>query len=185
MADEKNLDAIEVMKESWEIFKTDLPLYVIAGLIVVIVGSVTLGILMGPLMVGFIQLINKRRKGEEASAGDVFGAMGSLVSSLIAGLILAILISIGFALCVLPGLIVMIFAIFTLQIIAYQDAGPIDAIKGSFGLVKSAFVPVIVLLIFVGIVNAIGNIVVVGGLLTFPFTIIALNLSYEKLTAAS
>ncbi len=50
-------------------------------------------------------------------------------SVIIAGVIVGILTSIGFALCILPGVVVALFTMFTVVALLDRNLSPIDAIK--------------------------------------------------------
>jgi membrane-anchored glycerophosphoryl diester phosphodiesterase (GDPDase) len=171
----------DIFSRTWEAFKKDAVLYIIAALIVMVVGTVTLGILAGPLTVGFIRLTRDRMKGQEVGAGDVFAGMSALIPSLIAVILIAIGVSIGTMLLVLPGLAVGVLCAFALHFIAYDDASVGDALKNSFELVKNNILLVIILMVLVGILNSLGSVVVVGVLVTAPFSMVAMNVAFEHM----
>lgn len=171
----------KIALRSWDVFKKDPVLYIVASLIVAVVGSVTLGILAPPLAVGFIKLTRDRMAGKEVGAGDVFGGLGSFVTSLIVGIIVMIGVMIGSMLLVLPGLAVALVTCFAFHFIAYDDAGIGDALGKSFNLVKDNILPVIIIIVAVGVLNSIGSMVVVGVLLTGPLSMVAMTVAFEEL----
>jgi uncharacterized membrane protein len=83
---------------------------------------------------------------------------------------------------IVPGLLIALFTIFALPAIAYEDAGPFDAIGRSYEIVKSNFVNVLLLSLVLSVVQGVGGAVLVGMLLTTPLAMIALSLAYERLT---
>jgi len=166
---------------TWEVFKQDPVLYIVAMLIVAVVGGVTLGILAFPLAVGFIKMTRDRMAGKEVGAGDVFSGLGSLVTSLVVGIIIVVGVMIGSALLVLPGLAVALFTAFAFHFIAYEDAGIGDALTKSFNFVKENALTVIILIVLAGVLNSIGSMVVIGVLLTGPLSMIAMTVAFEEL----
>jgi hypothetical protein len=66
--------------------------------------------------------------------GKAFGVL-NISRVLITGLVLSILSAVGFALCVLPGLIFSIFSYFTIYFVVDKDQDPIQSIGSSFSLV--------------------------------------------------
>lgn len=170
-----------IFTRSWEVFKKDPVLYIVASLIVGVVGTVSLGILAAPLMVGFIRLTRNRMRGEEVGAGDVFGGMSALIPSLIAAILIAIGVGIGSLLLVLPGIAVAVIFSYAFHLIAYDDANVGDALKGSFELVKNNILLVILVMVLIGILNSIGGVVVVGVLLTGPFSMVASTVAFEEM----
>lgn len=47
------------LNQTWDLFKNDFVLWVVAGLVMIIVTIASLGILSGPMTVGYIQLIER------------------------------------------------------------------------------------------------------------------------------
>lgn len=170
-----------VLKRSWDVFMKDPVLYVIAGIIVIVVGTLTLGILAPALSIGFMQITRDRMQGKPATAGGVFGGMSMFVPSLIALILIAIGVTIGSALLVLPGLFVAVVTSFAFQFMALENAGIGDSLSRSYRLVMDNLVTVILLIVLLAIINAIGGAVAVGLLLTTPFTMIAMVIAYEDL----
>ena len=164
------------LSESWNVFKDDVVLYVIASLLVLVVSAVSLGLLSGPMVVGFIKLVDKRIRGEAGTATDVFDGFSHFGASFIATILIAIGVFVGFLLLVVPGLIFAIATAFTFQAIALDDAGATAAMGQSYTLIKENLAPCVVLLVIVIVLSAIGGSVIFGSLLTTPFCLILMTL---------
>jgi uncharacterized membrane protein len=102
---------------------------------------------------------------------------------IVAGLIVAVLTSIGNSLFVIPGLIVGYLTCFTLPFVVDRSLQPVEALKASFATVRSdignsllAFV-VALLLIFVGVL-----LFYVVVLLTGPLALLILTYTYRRLS---
>jgi len=176
---------LSVGRESWDVFKRDALMFVIASLVLMAVSMVTLGILAGPVTVGAIEMIRRAKRGEPLALGILFSRFDTFVPSLIAVVLVGTAIFIGCLLLVLPGLLVALFTPFVMHVLAYESAGGIGAIRRSVELVRDNFLPVFALLIVLGIGQAVGGIVVFGVLLTAPLTLIALTVCYERITGLS
>jgi uncharacterized membrane protein len=173
------------LRESWEVFKQDAVLLILANLVVIAIGMVSLGILFAPMTVGMIGIIRKRRRGEPAAVGDVFAGFSSFGASFVATLIMVFGTLLGLILLVVPGLVFAFLCAFTLHGIAYRGLGAVDAIKHSFEAVKRNALAVGVMILFAMIINTIGGMVWVGTLLTGPFTMLLFTVAYEKLSASA
>ena len=171
------------LRESWEAFKQDAVLYVLANLVVIALGMISLGVLFAPLTVGMIGIVRKRRRGEPARVGDVFDGFSSFGASFVAGMIVVLGVILGAILLVVPGVVFAFLSLFTFHGIAYRQLGAVDAIKHSFAAVKGHALAVFVFLLVAFVINAIGGLVWIGGLLTGPFTTVLLTVAYEKLSA--
>ena|SRR5579875_3901152 len=102
---------------------------------------------------------------------------------IVAGLLVAVLTSIGHLLCVIPGLIFGYLAWFTLPFVVDRSLAPVDALKASFATVRrdigNSLVAYIVqfLLIFVGVL-----LFYVGVLVTGPLALLIQTYAYRKLS---
>lgn len=174
-----------VGRETWQLFQKYALTLVLAGVVMVLLSALSLGLLAGPLMVGFIDLVRRARRGEPVQTGAVFDRFDSFVSSLFALILLGIAITLGLCLLVVPGLIALIFGSFTLHAIAYERLGAIAAIKRSVQLVRGHFSHVLVLMLLISLAQTIGSAVLLGTLLTLPLGLVASALAYERLLGAA
>ncbi|NOZ25487.1 MAG: hypothetical protein GXO94_05280 [Nitrospirae bacterium] len=80
-----------------------------------------------------------RDKGK-TSIGYGFGRANEMIVSLaVAGLILGVLLLVGFMLFFVPGLVVAFVFVFTFVVVMLEKRGPIDAMKRSVQIVRSNF----------------------------------------------
>jgi uncharacterized membrane protein len=156
---------------------------VIAGLLVLLVTIVSFGLLGGPMTVGFVMLVESRRRGEDVNATDVFDGFSHFGASLIAMLLIGFGVFVGSLLLVLPGLLFGLAMAFTFQAIAIDEAGATEAMGMSFTLIKENFGFAVVVLIIVLILSSIGAAVIFGSLLTMPFSLILMTLAYDRIRA--
>jgi uncharacterized membrane protein len=175
---------VSIGRDTWDTFRREPLMLVVAWLVVVAVSLVSLGLLAGVVSVGYIELIRQSRRGEPVALGVLFSRFDSLVSSALAGFLVFVAVFIGMFLLVLPGLLVALFACFTLHAIAYERVSGIEAIRRSFAVVRANFLNVLVLLLAISVAQAVGGMVVFGVLLTGPLSLIALTLGYERIAGA-
>lgn len=151
------------------------PLYAIVGfLVAAIVGAIPFGLLIGPMMAGYLSGVKKELEGGKAEIGDVFQGFSMLVPGLIVGIIGGIIVMIGFILLVIPGLILMPIPFIGLCLVATGEKDGVAALKRAFALYKSALVPTLITFIVLGIINAVANIIPLGGLVVGPIVIAGL-----------
>jgi uncharacterized membrane protein len=174
--------AREVVLESWEAFKTDPLLYILASLVVAVLGVVSLSVLLGPLTVGFILIVQRRRRGQPAQVSDLFDGLSQFVSAFIAFVLIVIAAFIGCLLLVVPGLLVLYVSCFAFHELTYRKTGAVEALQGSFRIIKRSALHALLLLVGVAALNALGSAVVFGTLLTAPFGLLMMSVAYEKLT---
>lgn len=170
------------LSEAWNLFASDFVLWIVAGLILTVGSIVSLGILAGPLTVGFVQLVERRRRGESGSVVDVFDGFSKFVASLIAFLLIGVGVLIGSFLLVVPGLLFGLAMAFTFHAIAIDDEDAIGGMKRSFELIRESPALSAVFLVIVLVLSGVGGSVVFGTLLTTPFSLLLMNLAYVRLS---
>jgi hypothetical protein len=171
----------EVARDTWELFQKHALVLVLASLLVLIVSALSLGLLAGPLLVGFLDMVRRARAGEPLQTGDAFKRFDSFLASLIALVLIGCAVSIGMFLLVAPGLLVAIFSAFTLHAIAYERVTAIAAIKRSVEIVKANFVHALVLLLLISVAQTIGGAVLLGTIITLPLGLVASALGFERM----
>lgn len=173
-----------VLRESWELFKKNALVFVLASIAAMLAAAITFGILAGPVFVGLIDIVRRAQRAEPVQVGDVFKRFDSFLPSAIALLLIGIAVCIGSFLLVAPGLLAALFSGFTLHAIAYERLSAIDAIKRSFQIVKDHFIQSIALFVLISIAQAVGGAVVLGLLLVLPLSVIAMTLAYERIASS-
>lgn len=171
----------DTLREAWDLFVNDFVLYILAGLLTIAVSIVTLGLLSGVVSVGFIELVERRRRGEEAFPTDVFDGFSRFGECLVASILIGLGILIGLFLFVLPGLLFGLAMLFTYPAIAIDNETAIGGMAKSYSIIKENFALAAVFLVIVVVLSSIGGAVVFGTLLTLPFCLIFLTLAYHRL----
>jgi hypothetical protein len=119
----------------------------------------------------------------------VFTGFSSFRSALLTTLVFFVVMTIGILLLVLPGLFVGAAWGFALWFVALEGATATDALGGSWQLLKTQPASVLVVIVIVGVVNAVASSVVIATLLTAPLTMIFCTLAFQdmvgKLAASS
>src|SRR5207248_2197581 len=157
------------------------------------------------LYTGFVvRLVQDVRDGRrDQTVGDLFSAATpALLPLALFCILLAIGVTIGFILLIIPGLILLTYWSVGAPTIVVEDAGPIDAFGRSWNLVRgdawSVFGVLVVVFVIVFVVAAIldaigvaigaGALVVatvVAGVLTAPIPAVAISVMYFELSGAS
>lgn len=175
----------DILEESWEIFRKDLLVYLIAAVICAILIGLSLGILSGTMAVGLCLLVRRLRNGEEAGATSVLDGFSHFLSSTLATLVILIGVTVGLALLVLPGLFLMAAWSMTFHAMAFENLGVGAALARSYDIFKQNSLLVVLLLIVLGLLNTLSSVLVLTGLLTVPYSAIALSVAYDKLAQKS
>lgn len=165
----KALDIGETLKLGWETFTKNAVPLIVGLLLVALVGGLSIGICIGPMVVGYNKMCLRSARGETVAVGDVFQGFQQFVPALILFLVMGVAITIGIVLLVVPGLILMFMFFWAPWIMAEEpELGAIDCIKASVELFRRDVGASIIFVLVNFVVNAAGGVVPFGSLITGP-----------------
>jgi len=182
------------LNRTWELFKSNLGLWVVINLIAGLLGILTLGILLGPLMVGVCGVILKRMDGQPAQVGDVFQGLNYFVPGLIyaiawVGLTFLLVFLLQFT-CVLSPLSTLVPAAvgaavaFAPFLIWEQHMDGIRALRTSYAMAKPVFLMLAVYVLVLQILSGLGVLACgIGAVVTAPLLPIGLAVAYRQMNA--
>jgi uncharacterized membrane protein len=157
--------------------------HIATTLLVGIVGGVSAGLLTGPMVVGYMRMIKLEDEGGKPEIADVFKGFDDFVPALLAVLLSSIVVSIGFMLCFIPGLLVMALVPTAAYLVATGEKDGINAIRRAFDALKASLMGAFFCALVLGIIGSVGAILCgVGMLLTLPITFIGMYHMAKQLT---
>lgn len=168
---------IDEMMEAIQNIATS-PNYMISSLLSMVVVA-----LVSPILYGIIYLAYKADHNQTISFSDVFYAYqdGRFGKSVMLALISSLIISIGMALCILPGVIIAIGLTLAIPFLLFAEASPIEAMKASFRVVFKNFGGfILIFLVFVLLVLLGALMCGVGLLATIPLIYIIVYVLYKE-----
>jgi hypothetical protein len=182
------MDYKGLLEQTWKIFTDFLPAMLINTVGLIGISIVTMGILAPVATAGYMQsLLLAIRDDRKPEIGDLFSQMRLFLPLFGFGILVFIALMVGFAMLVLPGIIMVaalaFFCLYLLPLMTDQEMGLIDALKESSRLAMEEPIAdhFVVVALFIGI-TAIGQSFVIGTLFTQPFATIFILLVYELKT---
>jgi hypothetical protein len=180
------LDAGSCLSRAWEKLMGDLwPIIGVTALIWVALAashSVYVGILLtGPLLGGLCYYYLKKIRNQPAELADAFAGFSmSFVQLLLASLIAGLLMGVGYALCVIPGIYLSVAWVFSLPLVIDKQLKFWDSMETSRKVVNIRWWSVAWLLLLCALINIGGGLVcVIGVFFTLPLTGLAIMYAYE------
>ncbi len=170
---------LNIEKIFQDAFKTmvDQIVACIVNTILVIVSCVFLaitviGILAIPAVLGgYVESMIRMARGEKVGIGDFFKTGFNRFGTLLGTTILSFLgIVIGLICLIIPGIYLMIRWYFLYQVIVDRDASVLESFKQSADMVTGQFWTILTLVILIAVIQAIGGTIVVGIIVTIPYT---------------
>ena len=186
----------EWIEKGFNLYKANFAPLVLASLFVILISSVSLLILSGPMMAGLIMMILNfyDEKQPPPTAGNVFRGFDCFLNAflffLVWGLIVfAVSIILSFVPCI--GTILVIFISYSAQALLMfglflivdrkMDFWP--ASMESINIVKTNFWPFLGLAVVAGIIGSIGSVAcVIGVVLTMPIQMCIIACAYREST---
>jgi uncharacterized membrane protein len=153
-----------------------------AGIIVAFIGWLISLVVAAAVQSAYLGGMLDIADGREVSIGSFFRPrnIGGVV---IAGLIVGVITTVGFLLCVIPGLIASIMLMFTVVSLIDRDIAPLEAVKTSFNISKAHFGSVFLAWLVMVATVFVGALVCgVGLLVAAPIATLIMVYTYRVLT---
>ena len=166
--------------EGWNLVKADMGTYALAALIFFVLSGVPL--IQGALIAGFHIYTMKRIAGRRAEFSDLFKGFNFFIPTLVASLLIGAFTFIGTLFCIIPGLVVAASLKFTYLFIVDKRMDFWPAMQASHAIVKQDYFGFTMFLVLAFLVNVLGFLcLIVGLLVTVPLTIAAITVAYKEL----
>jgi hypothetical protein len=168
------------ISEGWRLVTADLGNYIVISLIFFLLSGVPL--IQGPLIAGFHIHTMKKLMGKPAQIGDLFKGFDFFVAALVASLLIGLFTFVGTLLCIIPGLVVAAAYKFTFLFIVDKRMDFWPAMEASHAVVKNDYFGFTMFMLLAVLVNVLGALCcIVGLLVTIPATIAAITIAYKEI----
>ncbi|MBE9117879.1 hypothetical protein IQ249_18435 [Lusitaniella coriacea LEGE 07157] len=195
----------DYISRGWEIFKQNPGLLIGYVVILVVISSVVFGlplalqrtigpelaqsissliniIVSPPLWAGLFIGCFILHKGQQLQFNNFFSGFQYFAQLVIASLVSAILIIIGFIFCLVPGIYLAIGYSFMIPLVIDRNLNFWDAMEASRKIVTKQWFSIFAFLIVIGLINTAGALVFgVGLLVTIPLTYGAMVAAYDDI----
>jgi phage FluMu protein Com/uncharacterized membrane protein len=157
-----------------------------AGVIVIVLSMVVMIAAMMVVMMyftaGMIRWMLLIAKGEPASVGDLFSGWPYMGRLLGAGLLMSLIVMIGYMACIVPGIyLALIFSQFG-WLIVDRKAGAMDSLSQSKSLTEGNRVSLFLLLLIIWGISLVGAFIPFAGLFTSPFIYLMMAVAYLRMS---
>jgi uncharacterized membrane protein len=165
----------------WNLVMSDLGNYVLLTLVSFLLSSVPF--IQGSLIAGFhIYTMKKLTGRSRAEFADLFKGFNVFVPALVASLLIGLFTFVGFLLLIIPGLVIAAMYKFTYLFIVDKRMGFWEAMQASHAVVRKDYFGFTMFLIVAFLVNVLGFLcLIVGLLVTVPMTIAAITIAYQEI----
>jgi uncharacterized membrane protein len=159
--------------------------YTLAGpgsIIVALIGWIVMLVVGAAIQSAYYSAVLDIANGREVSVGSFFKPR-SIGNVILAGLVVGVITTIGFFLCIVPGLIASIMLMFTIIALLDRNLPPIDSVRASFDVAKSNFGQVLLTWLVIVLLVIVGALVCgVGLLVALPLVALVEVYAWRRLT---
>lgn len=177
-----NTDYGGLLKNTWEICiqKDNLIVLLVGGLVTAFGSMFTLGVLSGPLTLGFVQTCHKAARGESVEMGDLWNGFSRFGASFVLSVLMLIAMVIGSLACGVGALVAAVFFLYSFNVMAdNEDIGAVDAMKESFALAKENLADTVVVILILGVIGSVLSMTGIGSFVFAPFWGVMIALLYN------
>ncbi|QFT56784.1 hypothetical protein [Microbulbifer sp. THAF38] len=150
-------------------------------LLLTFIGPIVLVALCAPLMAGMAMTGIKIARGEKASGTEVFAYFDKIIPLGLVSILTYILISIGYALFIIPGVYLMVAYILALPLVVDQNMGAWQAMEASRKAITHnwfAFFGFLILLVAIYLVGSFAFLI--GLIFALPLMCVAYGIAYRQ-----
>ena len=168
--------------EGWQMVKADIGTFILLTLVFAVLNSMVPMILQGPLFAGFHIFCMKKLLHRPTDFADFFKGFNFFVPTLVASLIIGLFVFCGTLFCIFPGLVVAAMFEFTYLFIVDKRMDFWPAMQASHAVVKSDYFGFTMFLLLMVLVDILGALCcIVGLLVAVPVTVAAVTVAYKEI----
>lgn len=187
----QNLDIGNELSRGWRLFKENMGMLILASVLMVVISSISLGILAGPMLAGMFLLIQRLLKNDpiKPQAGDIFKGLDYFGASFLLVFLVELIVVV---LCIIPvinilaplaGLLSALVILWGMSFVVFQKCTATDALRKVFAYIKSGeFTIPLVFALIISIIGGLGSIVCgIGVFFTIPLAYCQMVCGYDAL----
>jgi uncharacterized membrane protein len=168
--------------QGWQMVKADIGTFMLLTIVFVVLNGMVPMILQGPLIAGFQIFCMKKLLNRRTDFADLFKGFNFFVPALVASLLITLFTFCGTLLCIIPGLVVAAMLKFTFLFIVDKRMDFWPAMQASHAVVKSDYFGFTMFLLLMVLVDIVGALCcIVGLLVALPVTIAAITVAYRDI----
>jgi hypothetical protein len=179
-----NLDIGTILSEAWKLMMRDIGLYIaaMASYLAIVLFTCGLGFLVyGPLWAGLMVMGFKALKNEQVAFADAFAGFKIFMPLFLLSIVVFVLVSVGFMLCILPGVYLALAWSFAMPLVIDRKMDFWPAMQLSLQTFNANLGALLVLFVLLYLINALGSSIPLGVLVAQPLCSLSVVVAYTRL----
>ncbi len=174
------------IKRAWTILWEEAGPFILGGLILIVINSISSSILTGPVIAGFMYMTLRKLRGERVTLGDAFKGFENFVNTFVAGLVYLLMVAVGMLFLIIPGIVVGAMFIYMFPFIVDKNMDFSQAFKASLDLTSRRLLDHCLFFIVLILIQVVGVLAFgIGIFVTIPLMYIAFGVAYYNLVYPS
>ena len=170
------------ISEGWAMVKPDIGIYMLLAVVLSALSSMVPVIIQGPLLAGFHIFCIKKLMNRPAEFADLFKGFNYFIPTLVASLLVSLFASLGFLLCIIPGLVITAMYSFTYLFIVDKRMDFWPAMQASHSIVKNDYFGFTMFVLLMALIHLLGVLCcIVGVFIAMPVCLAAVTLAYKQI----
>jgi len=176
----EELEVGKVFRDGWKIWMDDIVPLTLGGLIATFLGAISLLILAPVLSAGLFKMTLMRNTvGRKPEVSDIFGCFDQFWTISLACLVVWSLDTLGFLLCVVPGLLLTAIWIYFIPVILEQKTGVWESLRiRRYMVSRHGFASYLVIILFLSIIIEISSSIPLLLVAAAPFSAAVITAMY-------
>lgn len=177
------MDIGRLLNRSWEAFirqPVNLLIFYVVGALLMCIPFLNL-VILGGLIKGIMKAV----RGEDVNINDLFSEMDRAGEWIIGGILAGLAIGLGMVLLFIPGIILAFLLSMFMYIMVDKRIGFMDAFKESWTITSKNIGSWLIVLIIIGVLNALGGMVAIGWIITGPISMLFGIMAYQEIVGIS
>jgi hypothetical protein len=181
---DRELDLADLVRRSWDLFTKKPVEHILCAAVYHVLSVFTLGILSAPLLVTYLRIIDRQRRGEPITVAQLFEFKGTGLTAFGLALLTIIGVGLGCCLLLLPGIVLFLGWFYGLWFVALAGQGVTDALGSAWRLFRANAGSVIIVVVVLVVLGSAGAVALLGTLITFPLGVLFATLAFSDMRQA-
>ncbi len=178
----REIDIVALGRRALAVVAAD-PLVHVGACVLVVAGSLfSLTVVAGPLLVGYIRLVERALRGEPVDFVHLGLGFEKPAAAFLAWLVFVLAVFVLLLAFVLPGLCLAMCWMFAFWFVALRGSLAAESLKKAWGLTQAHPGVILLIALVVVLVNLVGVLTIVGGLFSVPISLTFMTLCFQELT---
>jgi len=174
MLDSSDISIAHILNRAWQLFCQAPLTHILSTMLLLLFSILSLGILLGPLSVGYLKLAAKEVRNEATELEDLATGFQYFTSSVLTSIIVVYGGICAATLFLLPGLLIFFISMYALSFVAFENNKAITSLQRSWYMIKQHPRNHLLFALVLLALNILGILSILGIFISIPLSVLLL-----------